>query len=238
VPGKEIHALFLRVEHLDQCVGEVLLRIRRDPLAASHVFDDDGAIRLDLVLFRLHRPLVRVDVFDLDVGRLVLELAQPRPEPLEIFGLIEHEELDRRLESLQQLHGLLRQAVLAVRREVPPPVLLRRQVVDGNQNAEHHQNADAGNRAVPCIAPPEESDDFAPLSDGVEQHERQSGPRRIDRVLIPLGPEHADRQGAEDERHTDITEDAEKSLHDDQPLHRSVSTDRAVRNNPNAMKLR
>ena len=42
----------------------------------------------------------------------------------------------------------------------------------------------------------------------------------------------------EDEDDADPAEDAENPLCHGQPLHRSTSTDRAVRNRPNAMKLR
>ena len=47
-----------------------------------------------------------------------------------------NQELDRRGQPLQQLHRLIRQAVLAVGGEVPPLVLARRQVVDRDQDAE------------------------------------------------------------------------------------------------------
>ena len=57
----EIHALLLALDHLDQCVRELLFFIAHDPLDTVLVFDHDRAVGLDLVLTGGDRVPVDVD---------------------------------------------------------------------------------------------------------------------------------------------------------------------------------
>ncbi len=236
--AEEVDLLRGGIHHLDQRVGDVLLGVSRHTLGAAHVLDDDGPVGVDLVFLGLHWILVHVNVVNLDLARPVLVGVEARTEPIEVRRLIEHHEPRGRSQAAQQLVRLLRQAVLLVLRQIPSLVAAIRQVVDRDEDAQHDDDARRGNRSVARIPALEERDDLAPLSECVDQDERKSGVGTIRRVLIPLGLREANDQRAEDEDDTDPTEDAEDPLHHGHPLHRSTSTDRAVRNSPNAMKLR
>src|SRR6185503_2926437 len=99
-----------------------------------------------------------------------------------------------------------------------------------DEDAEDDHHARGGDGAVARITTPEERDDVTPLSERVEQHQRKTGVRAVGGVLLPFGFRELDDERAEDEGDADPTEDAENSLRHGQPLHRSTSTDRAVRN--------
>ena len=91
---------------------------------------------------------------------------------------------ERRIELRDDVAALVRQAELLVRGQVPALVLPRADVVDGDQDAEHDEDADAGQRAVARLAPREHLRDLAPLAERVGEHADQAGPRQVVGVLF------------------------------------------------------
>ena len=92
VPLDEVHGLFLALHGLDERVRQILFGIGRRALDARAVLEHDRAFLLNLVLVGEARPLVDVDVFDVDLLRDVLELDRAIAEPVEVFAL--REDLD------------------------------------------------------------------------------------------------------------------------------------------------
>ena len=102
---------------------------------------------------------------------------------------------------------------------------------------------DAGQRAVARLPPREHLRDLPPLAEHVDQDAHQARPREVERVLILRRQPEADGDRREDQRRAEPADETENSIHHfptsgAYPRHRSLSTDLAVRNRPNVMKLR
>ena len=195
--------------------------------------------RLDFGLLRPRRLTVDVHVFDLHVLRLVGVGVETVAEAAEVGVEIVDGELHRRVERLQHLDRLLRQAVGLVLGQVPALVLPDAEIVDCDDDAERDQDADEAHRPVARLPLVEERDDVLPLPEHVDQDADEPGAQDVVEVRQPAlkieAP--ADADGAEDQRDADPPDDADNLFHH-QPRHRSLSTALAVRNSPNAMKLR
>ena len=107
VTGEEIDATLLRVQHLDQGAGQILLVGRGHTFLASHVLDDNRAVCLNLVFLCRNRLLVGIDVLDVHLLGLILVFVQARLERADVLRLLEDDELDWRLEVPQQLDRLI-----------------------------------------------------------------------------------------------------------------------------------
>ena len=187
---------------------------RGDALGAALVFEQDRRQRFDLRRSGARRLAVGIDVLGLELRGLVLVLLQPILVDVLAIVALEHGDLHRFLQVLEDLDRLIRQAVDLVGGQVPALVLARAEVVDGDEDAEEHDDADDGHGAVPGAASLVELGDVAPLAGHVDQHRDQARPRGVGRVLIPVRIEHADRDGAEHQHRADPTDDAENFLHD------------------------
>ena len=153
----EVHLPLLAGDHLDEAVGQLLLVGRDDPFGAALVVEDHGAVGLHLALGRLDVLLVQVDVVDRHLRGHVGVLVEPIAEAIELRRLVEHAHLDRRVQLLQDLACLIRQAELLVGGQVPALVTARRQVVHGNQQRQHDDDGRAGNRPQARLALENES---------------------------------------------------------------------------------
>ena len=91
----EVDGAFLALHSLDQRVRQLLLAVGRGALDAALVLEDDGAVRLHLVLARADRAPVDVDVLDVDLRRDVGVLAEPVAIPRELRLPREDEDGDR-----------------------------------------------------------------------------------------------------------------------------------------------
>ena len=205
----EIDLLLLTGHGLDERVRQVLLGIGGRTLTAVLVFDDHRAIALNVVLARLHRLGVRIDVLHGNLVRVVVVLVETAPEAVELRRFIEDEKLDRRVQIAQKLHRLLGEAVLFVRGQVPALVLTRREIVDGDDDAQPGEHTRRRERAVARLPVVEDRDDVAPLAERVQHHARQASPGRVHGVLVPLRPEEAHGDRRKHERGSDPPDDPE-----------------------------
>ncbi len=211
VPLDEVDLVLLPLDHLDQAVGDVLLGVGRDALDAAVVLEHDRAERVLLEPLRERRPLLGVDVLDLELLRHVLVLLEPRAEPPEVLRSREHRRTHRLGQSLEHLLRLIGERVLVRRRQVPALVVAARQIVDGREDAEHDQDARERQRAEARLASGELAGDLAPLAEHVE--ERADQPRQRERAVpLPFRPELRDGDRREDERDAEPAEKSENSF--------------------------
>ena len=91
-----------------------------------------------------------------------------------------------------------------IRRQVPPLAAAVRQVVDGNEKAEHDDDARRCERRILRLPPFELIGDLPPHHDRIEQHEHESGPGHVLRVLTDLGPHDEDERAPRRTRATPI----------------------------------
>ena len=143
--------------------------------------------------------------------RDVLVFLEARAEPLEVVGAREDRGLHRLGQPLQHLLRLVRQRELARRRQVPPLVVARGQVVDRGQDAEHDEDAGGGERAEARLPAGEVTRDLAPLAEDVEQRADQAADGQAV-PPAPFRPQEADRDRGEDERDAEPAEESEKSF--------------------------
>ena len=115
---------------------------------------------------------------------MYLVLFQSVLEAGKVGFLDEHGQVQRRVELLEHLPTLVRQAERLVGGEIPALVLPRADVVDGDQNAKHHQDADAGQCPVARLAAAERIGDLAPLPRAVGDDAGQPGPHQVRHVLF------------------------------------------------------
>ena len=80
----EVGGLRLTLDRFDQGVRELLFRVGDDALDASAILEDDGAVGLDVVLPRLDRLLVDVDVPHRNLRTHVFVLDEPAAKPIEV----------------------------------------------------------------------------------------------------------------------------------------------------------
>ena len=184
VPLREVHLPLLAGDDLDNGVGDVLLGIGGHALGPPFVVEDDRAVLLHLVLLRDGRLLVGIDVFDVDLLRRVLILLQSILETLDLVFLLERQHLERRVKLRDDVAALIREAELFVGGQIPSLVLARTDVVDGDENGQHHEHADAGERPVSRLPAGEHRRDLAPLPQRVGQHADEAAPRQVIRPLF------------------------------------------------------
>ena len=169
-------------------------------------------------------------------------LAQAIAQALRRAFLGEHLHLERGVELGQHVSALIRQAELLAGRQIPALVLLLADVVHRDEDAQHDEDAGAGQRAVAGPAARHGLGDFPPLARRVENPAGDACIDQVRRVLIefreaqPLRQTEDDCGRGEDERRAEPPESAKDFRH--YPRHRSLSTDLTVRNSPNEMKLR
>ncbi len=143
--------------------------------------------------------------------RHVLVFLEARPEALEVFGARKDRGLDRLGQALQHLLGLVRQRVLARRRQVPPLVVPLGQVVDGRQNGQDDEHARRRERAVARLPAREIARDLAPLAEHVEQDADEAA----DGESVPpspFRPQVPNRDRGEDEGDAQPAQESEKSF--------------------------
>ena len=210
---REVQLLLLSAHDLDDAVGDVLLVVGRDALGAAFVVQDDRPVLADLVLSGRRRLLVDVDVFGGHLLRQILIFLQLVLKPRKLRFLVEHQNLQRRIELHDDVLALIRQAELLVRGEVPAFVLPRADVVDRDENAEHSEHARGRERAVAGLPPREDLHDFAPLTERVRQHADEAGPGEVVRVLLFGRQPEADGDGDEHHRRPEPADETENSIH-------------------------
>ena len=178
VPLREVHLPLLSRHHLDDAVGDLLLGIIGDALGASFVVEDDRAVLLNLILLGDRRLLVGIDVLGRDLLRRVLVFLDLVLILREVGLAREHHYLQRRVELREDGATLIGQAELLVHRQVPPLVLLGADVIDGDQDAEHDEHAEARERPVARLPSLEHVRDLAPLPERVEQNADETADRQ------------------------------------------------------------
>ena len=238
VPLHEVDRALLALHRLDQRVGQLLLAVGGGAFDAALVLEDDGAVRLHLVLPRADRIAVDVDVLDVHLRRDVGVLVEPVAVAGELRLAREDQHGDRRLQRLEHAPRLGRQRVLLRGGQVPADVLPRQDVVGGDEDAQRQRHAGGRQRALARLPAAEERQDAAPLAQRVDRHQGQSGHGRPPPELLLLRQREADHERREDQGHAGPSESLQDPVrHRPYPRHRSLSTDFAVRNRPKAMKL-
>ena len=167
-------------------------------------------------------------------------LVEAVAEAREVVGPVEDLDADRLLQPLQDLARLIRQRELLGGRQVPPLVVPRREVVDARRGS-RARRATLATASVPKRAcrPENDARDLAPLAEHVEQRADEPGERQAEYHCCHSGRAKRIATRGEHERDAEPSEKSENSFqHDRYPRHRSLSTDLAVRNSPNVMKLR
>ena len=183
-----------------------------DPFDPAVVLERHRAELLHLEALRLGRAAIDVDVLDRDlVGAYWYSSSRSRnrSKPSERSNT---RMFDRPFEPLQHLLGLIGQRELLGRGQVPPLVPSRGQVVDPDQDREHHRDAGKRQRAEARLPAGERANDLAPLAEDVEERADQARDRQpvVERLL--LGPEEADRDGCKDQRDAEPAEKSEDAF--------------------------
>ncbi len=209
---REVDLLRPALHDLDDGGRDVLLGVGRDALAAVLVLQQNRSVRLHLVLRGDGRLLVGIDVVGGHLARDVLVFLELVPITLHVVLLREHHDVQRRVELLQDGACLVRETELLGGREVPPLVLPRADVVDGDENAEDHERADDGQRAVAGLAAREQLRDVAPLAEDVDEQADEAGVREVGRVLILRRIAEADRHGGEYRRKAQPADESDDSI--------------------------
>ena len=209
---EEIDRLLLALDHPDQTVGQVLLGLRHDPFDPPFVVEHDRAVRLHVILARQHRLLVDVDVLDRDLARQIGILAEPVLIPREVQLAGEHEDPDRRREVVEHPSGLVRQGILLRRRQVPPHVPPREDVVERHDDHEHEHDAGARQSAIACLPSLERPRHQAPVASAVQQDARQTRERQHPPELFQVRAGEPDRDRSENQDRTKPAEQAEESI--------------------------
>ncbi len=172
----EIHLAGRAGDDLDQGVGQLLLVRGGHALGAALVLEQDRRQRVDLRGAGARRLAIGIDVLRRQPGGLILILLQPILVDVLPIVALEDGDLHRFLELLQDPDGLIRQAVDLVRGQIPALALARAEVVDRDEDAEEHDDADDRHGAVSGAAPLVEGGDVAPLAGHVDQHRRPGPP--------------------------------------------------------------
>ena len=156
-------------------------------------------------------------------ARVVLHAVDPRA-PLHLRGTLEVDDADVVLEAADHFLRLVGEAVALVLGEVLLQRMPRHQVVDADQDGQHHHDEDGGIAAVAELPAANGAVDLLPAQRDVEDdegkpHEQVRVQVGLDRVPLPRG--HAGR-GHDEE--PEGSEEVDESAHA-QALHRWLSID-------------
>src|SRR4029450_7106292 len=134
---------------------------------------------------------------------------------IELRVLNEHFNLQRRIQLGEDVAALIGKAELLVGGQVPALVLLGSDVVDRDEDSQHDQDADAGQRAVLGLPARKHLGDLAPLAERIRQNADQAGPGKVVRVLFFSRQAESDPDRHEYEQHAQPSDEIENAVQHD-----------------------
>ena len=174
-PRGEADRLLPLPRDLDERVRQVLLGVAGDPLPlVPPLHDQDGPGTARVRDLGLGGADHRVHVVDLQLARELLVLLEPVLAPAHVPGALEVPDLHLVLEARDHLLRLVGEAVALVLGEVPLLRVAGGQVVDGAQDAEHHEHDHEGVAAVLDLAAADASRHVLPAQQQVEDDEGEA----------------------------------------------------------------